>query len=366
MSIAPTSPALFSWVEHAFRSALASVTGLFGRHDDLGFSPDQVLGTTPGIDPHFIPRVAMSNANIDIGLLTKLSNEGYKRGKEVTAQTHPALHRVWVHMCARAGIGRVPQLIFADSKTPNAASLFDENAVVVSTGLLKKLDLRELSAVLGHELGHESSDHTTPRALALGLLGGAGVVLGDRIAHHGGIGSYINYEKMNEGFPKQATRFLFGAEKKPLSWLDSIIYMVIGGSLGGIFARQISVHPTELEADRKGARISGDPEGLISALNKLEDLRAQKHGVWPAIKRGVRFITSGYPSTDTRVAKLQHIAQTMPPGITPAYQVVEQPVAAAATAAIQPPHALQPGAQVTHISAQARVEQAAQAPAAAV
>lgn len=360
MSFAPTSSSLVAMAERVYDAAVTSVAGLFGRREDMGFAPDHTLGVAQGIDPHFIPRAPMSNANIDVGLLVKLSREGYKRGKEITAQTHPELHHVWVEMCHRAGLKRVPQLIVADSKVPNAASLFNENAVVISTGLLTRLSFREAIAVFGHELGHESSDHSTPRAIAGYGFAFAGAYAGDKFAERGGIGSLIRYEKMGEGWFKQSLIKMFGDGTKPHGFWRSFANGIAGAYLATIPARQLTVHPTELDADRKGAMISGDPEGLVMALSKLEDMRHQKQGVWPAIKRGVAFVLSGYPSTDYRMGKLRAMAQTMPPGLTPAYQMTGQQVAAASQhPSVAPELAATPSAQINSVSAAERVEQVA-------
>jgi predicted Zn-dependent protease len=92
-----------------------------------------------------------------------------------------------------------------------------------------------------------------------------------------------------------------------LSLIDSVVSIAIGLGLGSIVANQVSVRPTELDADRKGAMISGDPEGLISALSKLESTR--KSG---PIGSFFAHLRSGYPSTETRIRHLRGLPQTMP------------------------------------------------------
>ncbi|MFZ4540886.1 MAG: M48 family metallopeptidase, partial [Rickettsiales bacterium] len=315
-----------SAVQDAVSSAWEKLSGMFGHRD---FSGDYGLASSPNIDPRFIPRVPMGNGDLDMHLLSELGKMGMKRGKEITAQTHPELHQEWRTLCQRAGHTRVPQLILAESPMMNAASLTHENAVVLTTGLLKRLDLREVRAVLGHELGHEVSNHTKSRALAIGLLGGGAVIAADRMAHRGGIGAYIPYDKMETGRLKKVLQFITGKGGKHLSPLDSVIYMLVGGSLGLIAANQVSVRPTELDADRKGAMISGDPEGLILALGKLEEGRGR-----PSLYKLYRKIQSGYPSTETRIERLRQMAANMPPA---------SPVAAAAPVSPEVPA---PGQQI--------------------
>jgi heat shock protein HtpX len=346
MSFTPENTGIVSSAGNLLSSAWGKLQGAFGhiaRHD---FVPEQSLALVPNIDPRFIPRVPMSNANLDLGLLTKLSNEGYKRGKEITAETHPELYHLWTAMCARAGLNRVPQLILAESKVPNAVSITEENAVMVSTSLLKKLDLREVSAVLGHELGHESSNHTTPRIAALTLLGGAGAILGDNFANNGGFGSLIKQVE-SPGPVRRVSHWLLGNGTQRLGFLAYAAYVLTGGFLGSIAANQISVRPTELDADRKGAAISGDPEGLISALAKLEDGR--KNGFLQTL----RMVESGYPSTQTRIARLREISAGMPNA---------QPVIAAIEAPPSLQTAMAPHPQVHAVSQAERIVAPVQAP----
>lgn len=317
MALMPASSHFTLWAENAVSSVWQRVQAAFGRSD---FSSDQSLAATPGIDPNFIPQAPMSNANLDMNTLVQLGRMGLKRGKEITAETHPQLYRDWAAMSARAGMAKPPQLILAESKMVNAITLSPEE-VVVTTGLLKLLNLRELNAVLGHELGHGTSDHTTPRALALVVLGGAGVVAGNLFGRSGGIGRFIDHTKPNPGFVRKAAKWLFGDGLDQSSVLATEIYMGIGGAAGSIAASNLTVRPTELDADRKGASISGDPEGLILALQKLEQNR---HAGLAA--RIVGQILSGYPSTETRIDRLRTIARTMHPEAPPAAAIAAYPL----------------------------------------
>jgi Zn-dependent protease with chaperone function len=204
VSLNPGSSPMFQMAQNALESAWMSIGQLFGQKD---FSPEEALVNTPNIDPHFIPRTPMSNANLDTHTLFILGAKGYKRAKEVTAQTHPEFYALWKEMSARAGLKHPPQLMIAESKVVNAATISPEE-VVVTTGLLKRLDLREAIAVLGHELGHATSNHTAPRLLALVGFGGAGILAGDRFAQAGGFGQFIKHDVQNPDFMRRAFTWL--------------------------------------------------------------------------------------------------------------------------------------------------------------
>jgi len=352
MPLAPTSSSLVDAAQEVVSSAWSKLEGLFGHQH---FSPSVSLDQTPGIDPRFLPRVPMVNSNLDVHLLGELGKMGMKRGKEITPATHPEFHREWVSMCQRAGLTRVPQLILAESKALNAASFTGENAVVVTSGLMQRMNFREVRAVLGHELGHEVSDHTSSRILAtIGFAGGAAVV-GDSLARGGGIGSVAKLDEMKPGRLKNTLQYLFNHDKKALSLIGSAFYVVVGWTLGSIIANQLTVRPTELDADKKGALISGDPEALISALTKLEE----NHGKFSIVK-AFRKLKSGYPSMETRIERLREVARTMPP------QPIEQtPVMMPQDMATTPAHAA-PTQQIHAISEAQRMGAPAQAPLAAL
>lgn len=329
MSFTPDNSFFMLKAQNLFATAKERLQGLFGYTD---FSPEEVLNNTPGIDPRFIAKAPMSNADIDVHVLSQLGSIGLKRGKEITATSHPELYHAWAAMSTRAGLTPPPQLILAESKTINALTLSPQE-IVVTTGLLKLLNLREVTAVLGHELGHGSSNHTTPRVLATGIFGAAGLVLGDHFAYHGGIGHYLKADVANPGFLRRAALGLFGNGKAPLSFLGSAASVAAGGALGMMVANQVSVRPTELDADRKGALISGDPEGLISALSKLDHGRKAS-----PIRTFFSYLQSGYPSMETRIRRLRELEQRMPAEspAAPMEAVAPVPVAQAEVAMMMP------------------------------
>jgi heat shock protein HtpX len=81
----------------------------------------------------------------------------------------------------------------------------------------------------------------------------------------------------------------------------------------------------EFEADRGGAEISGDPEALATALQKIEAVArgttfqaAESHPATaqmmilnPLHAGGIGKLFSTHPPTEERVAALMHIAQSM-------------------------------------------------------
>ncbi len=313
------------WSGNVLGSITNWVQSLLGHSS---FTPEVSLAEAKGIDPRLVPKVPMQSSDIDTNLLIELSKLGMKHGKLVSEQSHPELMGSWKVMSARAGFKHPPQLIIVESKTINAMTVSPEE-VVMTTGLLKKLDLREVCAVLGHELGHAASDHKRPRIAATVAFGGAGAYAGHKVWEDFGKPAYLKRRP--------------GAQHSELAL--SLVSMSIGSMLGGMVANQVSVKPTELQADLRGAAISGDPMGLVSALQKLESSRTRS-----PITNALAHLQSGYPTTHQRIENLKRVAVQMP--VHPAGMPVAvfnsdlPPLKAPAT---------QPSPQVSSISADVRV-----------
>ena len=284
----------------------------------------------------------MSAEDIDVHLLSELGKIGLRHGKLITEASHPELMQSWKTMCARAGLAQVPQLILADSRIINAISV-PSGEVVVTTGLFNTLTLPEVSAVLGHELGHETSNDHKPRMLAAAICSGLGIVMGNEYAHRGGLGPFLRKISPEGSWLHRSTHYI-NPEARPLSVLGSILSMAIGGYyVGSIVAKQMTVRPTELNADVKSIAISGDPQSFISALQKIDAL-TPKH----TFRSAREHFESGYPSLEQRINNLKSL-----PAIIPSPTVSEiSPTA---------PLAATPSAQVSGIAATARVSEPAAA-----
>ena len=76
--------------------------------------------------------------------------------RPLSEDEHPELHRIVDELSRRSGIER-PRLMLAEMSIPNAfayGSPLTGNMVAVTRGLLRHLELEEVEAVIGHELGH--------------------------------------------------------------------------------------------------------------------------------------------------------------------------------------------------------------------
>lgn len=145
--------------------------------------------------------------------------------------------------------------------------------------------------------------------MATAALAGAGIAAGNEFGRHGGISTVSG--KLAQRFPK-ATPVLkwFGLNPhhQSSSALGYTAYIGAGALAGSVLANHLSVRPTELDADRKGAHICADPQGLASALEVLQQLSSKK-----TFMGTLKHLQSGYPSIQTRIDALRQMDSTQPP-----------------------------------------------------
>lgn len=230
--------------------------------------------------------------------------------REVSEQEAPVLYRVVRELSAKAG-KPMPRVTIAPTMSPNAfATGRNERhaAVCCTQGILQMLNERELRGVLGHELMHVYNHDILTSAVASAM---ATVItyLGYSLMYFGGGNSRDNRNGSGGGG--------LGA----IGMLVSMILAPIGASL-----IQMAISRTrEFDADEDGSRLTGDPEALASALNKISagaqaEPMPQTAGTQsvsammianPFSSQGFSRLFSTHPPTDERISRLMQMAQEM-------------------------------------------------------
>ncbi len=142
-----------------------------------------------------------------------------------------------------------PRIYVIDQDQPNAFATGRDPqhaAVAATRGLLSMLDRREIRGVMAHELAHVKNRDTLTMTITATIAGA--------------IGALANFA------------FLFGGrdgEGRATGIFGAIVIAIVGPIAAGLVQMAIS-RSREYEADRAGAEISGDPEALASALQKIE------------------------------------------------------------------------------------------------
>jgi heat shock protein HtpX len=176
--------------------------------------------------------------------------------KIVTAEQAPELHAMVERLCAMANLPK-PRIAVVDSDVPNAFATGrnpQHAAVAVTTGLWRRLEPQEIEAVLGHELSHIANRDVLVMTVAsfFAMLAALLTRFGLYAGMFGGFGGG------NRGGDNNST---------PV-WLIVFLVSVIVYAISFVLIRTISRY-REYAADRGSAIITGAPENLMSALQKI-------------------------------------------------------------------------------------------------
>jgi heat shock protein HtpX len=177
------------------------------------------------------------------------------KGQVVTPEEFPQLHAIVDRLCALADMPK-PKVAVADLDVPNAFATgrnADHAVVCVTTGIMGKLDEKELEAVLAHELTHVAHRDVAVITIAsfLGVL--AGLMI--RVTLFSQLG---NRRDQNTAIVLMAI----------------MVVSITVYALSFLLIRALSRY-RELAADRDGAILTGRPSELASALVKLSDQSAR-------------------------------------------------------------------------------------------
>ncbi len=171
----------------------------------------------------------------------------------------PEFERIVRDLSGRAGIP-MPSLHIIDRPEPNAFATGrgpGHAAVAVTRGILELMDERQLRGVLAHEISH-----ITNRDM---LVGTVAATIGAAVSYLGNMALWSSMFGGGDEDSVPAPLLLLGAILAPIA--ATIIQLAVS-------------RDREFGADRSGATLTHDPEGLASALERLDavsqQMRAQR------------------------------------------------------------------------------------------
>lgn len=217
------------------------------------------------------------------------------RATPLNLRASPGLSVLVSELSNRADLSCLPELFYIPSSAPLAfsVSLGRNGAIALSDGLLRLLSWRELVGVIAHEVSHIAGNDTR-------VMGIADVAsrLVTTISFAGQLLLVLNLPL-----------YLFGLVSLPLF---PIVVMVFAPFLMTLLQLALS-RSREYEADLTAARLTGDPLGLASALQRLEQIQnLQLRRLFiPYGRVEVPSVLRTHPGTAKRIARLVDLANDM-------------------------------------------------------
>jgi heat shock protein HtpX len=227
--------------------------------------------------------------------------------KVVSREEAPDLHDMVERLCAMADLPK-PRVAVIPTDVPNAFATGrspKHSAVAVTEGLWRRLEPREVEGVLAHELSHIGN-----RDVAIMTISSFFAMLTGMLMRIGMFGGMFGGDRNREG----------GA---PI-WLIMIVVSLVTYVISYMLILMISRY-REFAADRGAALITGAPEQLMSALQKIasditripqRDLRQLESMnaffiVPTNWKKSFGQLFMTHPPLEKRLARLADIAQEM-------------------------------------------------------
>ena len=232
--------------------------------------------------------------------------------KVVERDEAPELHDLVERLCAMADLPK-PKVAIVDTDVPNAFATGrspKHAAVAVTSGLWRRLDKEEIESVLAHELSHVANRDVLVMTVAsfFAMLAALLTRFGLYAGMFGGFGGGNRNNNSNN---------------TPV-WLIVLAVSILTYVISFILIRTISRY-REYAADRGSALITGAPENLMSALQKISsqittipdrDLREvagmNAFFIIPtSIKHRTAELFMDHPPLEKRLAALEKIAREM-------------------------------------------------------
>ncbi len=223
-------------------------------------------------------------------------------GREIHQNDDPELYAIVAGLAQRNQIP-MPKLYLIPTDSPNAFATGrnpEHAAVAVTAGIRRLLSRRELEGVLAHELAHVTNRDILISSIAATLAGA--IMMLARMAQWAMIFGGGRRDERDEGG---------GA-------LGLIVTMIVAPLAAMLIQMAIS-RSREFQADDTGARLVRDPEGLASALRKIQGVSEQVPMaaspqtahlfiINPLHGGMLRNLFSTHPPLEQRLERLQRVA----------------------------------------------------------
>ncbi|MFO7448370.1 MAG: zinc metalloprotease HtpX [Ignavibacteriaceae bacterium] len=256
-----------------------------------------LLGGTTGMTFAFIFSLALNFGSYWFSDKIVLS---MYRAKPVTKETAPKFYSLVEDLAKNANLP-MPKVYIIEDPTPNAFATGrnpQNAAVAATTGILQGLSNQELAGVMAHELAHVQHRDILIGTIAATLVG------------------TISYIAQMAGWMMMFGR---GSDDEDGGGIGSLFLLILAPVAATLLQLAVS-RSREYLADEGGAKISGNPLGLASALQKISranQIKPVSHAgpasahmfiVNPLHGGGVMSLFSTHPPVEERIKRLQKLA----------------------------------------------------------
>ncbi len=233
-------------------------------------------------------------------------------GREVTREEQPRLYNLLENLCISRGIP-TPRLKVMDDPALNAFATGlnpRQYSITVTSGLLERLDDKEVEAVLGHELTHIRNGDVRMMVIAMVM---AGV-----ISFFGELFFRLFFQSGGSWRSSRSSSDRKGGAG--LAILIAIVLVVVAWVLSIVIKFALS-RSREYLADAGSVELTKNPDAMISALRKIEG-RGELPGANSAImemcidnpRSGFADLFATHPAVEKRVDALVRFAGGHDPG----------------------------------------------------
>ena len=236
-------------------------------------------------------------------IVLKLNN-----ARPATHEENQQLVNILDSLVVASGLNVTPKLYVMDDPQPNAFATGrdpEHSAICVTTGLLEKLEYYELEGVVGHELGHIKNYDIRLSAIVTVMVGFV-VMLSDMFSRYMFFGN--RRRSNNDEGRGSAILMLIG-----------LVFLILSPIFGKLMQLAIS-RKREFMADATSVQFTRNPDGLISALQKIsadpnELKNANQSTAHMFIsnpfkkdtKKSLANLFSTHPSTEDRIEALKNL-----------------------------------------------------------
>src|SRR5579863_302211 len=224
---------------------LAALTGIL-----LVFG--EAMGGQRGMELALVLAAVMNLGSYFFSDKIALASSG---AQPISREENPRIYQIVERLAAKANVP-VPKIYFIPTDSPNAFATGcnpSHASVAVTRGIMEICDDEEIEGVLAHELGHVKNRDILTSAVVATVAGA--ITLIARMVYFGELfGGFGGRDNDREGG----------------GGVISALAMLIVAPLAATLIQLAISRSREYQADATGAEITGNPQGLARALQKID------------------------------------------------------------------------------------------------